>query len=79
MRVSAAEARHRKETQERMPRIRQQNVLAAQWTPNGGALGAPDLTLSDNQIFGISKKLQGVKPGPNQYIWWNIHEWSLAE
>jgi len=35
-----------------MPRIRQQNVLAAQWTPNGGALGAPDLTVPDNQIFG---------------------------
>jgi glutamine synthetase len=35
-----------------MPRIRQQNVLAAQWTPNGGALGTPDLTAPDNQIFG---------------------------
>ncbi len=35
-----------------MPRIRQQNVLAAQWAPNGGALGAPDLTVSDNQVFG---------------------------
>ncbi len=35
-----------------MPRIRQQNVLAAQWAPNGSALGAPDLTISDNQIFG---------------------------
>ena len=35
-----------------MPRFRQQNVLAAQWAPNGGALGAPDLTNSDNQIFG---------------------------
>jgi len=35
-----------------MPRIRQQNVLAAQWAPNGGALGAPDLTVPDNQIFG---------------------------
>ncbi|MGI8863269.1 MAG: glutamine synthetase III [Solirubrobacteraceae bacterium] len=34
-----------------MPRIRQQNVLAAQWAPNGSALGAPDLTVSDNQIF----------------------------
>ncbi len=34
---------------------------------------------SDNQIFGINKKLQGVKPGPNQYIWWNIQEWSFAE
>ena len=37
-----------------MPRIRQQNVLAAKWTPNGGSapLGAPDLTVSDNQVFG---------------------------
>src|SRR5690348_4316950 len=36
-----------------MPRIRQQNVLAAQWTPNGGALGAADLTVPDNQVFGL--------------------------
>lgn len=34
---------------------------------------------SDNQIFGVNKKLQGVKPGPNQYIWWNIQEWSFSE
>jgi glutamine synthetase len=32
--------------------IRQQNVFAAQWTSNGGALGAPDLTSPDNQVFG---------------------------
>jgi glutamine synthetase len=37
-----------------MPRIRQQNVLAAQWTPNGGALGAADLTVPDNQLFGMN-------------------------
>jgi glutamine synthetase len=37
-----------------MPRIRQQNVLAAQWTPNGGALGAADLTAPDNQVFGLN-------------------------
>src|ERR1700757_3837716 len=37
-----------------MPRIRQQNVLAAQWTPNGGALGAADLTVPDNQVFGAN-------------------------
>ncbi len=37
-----------------MPRIRQQNVLAAQWTPDGGALGAPDLTVADNQVFGAN-------------------------
>ena len=37
-----------------MARIRQQNVLAAQWAPNGGALGAPDLTAPDNQIFGAN-------------------------
>jgi glutamine synthetase len=35
-----------------MSPIRQQNVFAAQWTPNGTALGAPDLTVADNQIFG---------------------------
>ena len=32
--------------------IRQQNVLAAKWSPNGQRLGAPDLTVSDNQVFG---------------------------
>ena len=32
--------------------IRQQNVLAAKWSPNGATLGAPDLTVSDNQVFG---------------------------
>jgi glutamine synthetase len=37
-----------------MPRIRQQNVLAAQWTPNGGSLGSPDLTAPDNQVFGLN-------------------------
>ncbi|HTY98061.1 MAG TPA: glutamine synthetase III [Solirubrobacteraceae bacterium] len=35
-----------------MPRTRQQNVTAAQWSINGAALGAPDLTLSANQVFG---------------------------
>jgi len=34
-----------------MPRIRQQNVTAAQWSANGSALGSLDLTLPDNQIF----------------------------
>jgi glutamine synthetase len=37
-----------------MPRIRQQNVMAAQWAPNGAALGAPDLTSPDNQVFGTN-------------------------
>ena len=35
-----------------MPRTRQQNVTAAQWSANGSALGSPDLTLPGNQIFG---------------------------
>ena len=38
----------------RMPRTRTQNVTAAQWSPNGGALGAPDLTVPANQIFGAN-------------------------
>jgi glutamine synthetase len=32
--------------------MRQQNVHAAKWSVNGAAIGAPDLTNSDNQIFG---------------------------
>ena len=35
-----------------MPRIRQQNVTAAQWSPNGEALGSLDLTKSDAYPFG---------------------------
>ena len=37
-----------------MPRTRQHNVTAAQWTVNGAALGSPDLTLSNNQVFGAN-------------------------
>ena len=37
-----------------MPRTRTQNVSAAQWSPNGGALGAPDLTLPANQVYGAN-------------------------
>ncbi|HEY1538655.1 MAG TPA: glutamine synthetase III [Solirubrobacteraceae bacterium] len=37
-----------------MTRIRQQNVTAAQWSTNGGALGSPDLTLPANQVFGAN-------------------------
>src|SRR3954453_15436707 len=35
-----------------MPRT--QNVLAAQWSPNGESLGASDLTVPTNQIFGTN-------------------------
>jgi len=34
-----------------MPRTRQHNVTAAQWSSNGTALGSPDLTLPGNQVF----------------------------
>jgi glutamine synthetase len=44
-----------------MPRLRQQNVSAAQWTPNGGALGAPDLTTPDNQIFAENVFSQNIQ------------------
>ena len=37
-----------------MARTRQQNLSAAQWSPNGGALGAPDLTAPENQVFGAN-------------------------
>jgi glutamine synthetase len=35
-----------------MSPIRQQNVMASQWSPDGESLGLKDLTNSDNQIFG---------------------------
>jgi glutamine synthetase len=35
-----------------MPRTRQANVHAAQWSPNGSALGTADLTAPDSAIFG---------------------------
>ncbi|MDQ3851091.1 MAG: glutamine synthetase III [Actinomycetota bacterium] len=37
-----------------MPRTRQQNVTAAQWSVNGAALGSPDLTLPGNHAFGAN-------------------------
>jgi glutamine synthetase len=37
-----------------MTRIRQQNVTAAQWSTNGEALGALDLTLPENEAFGAN-------------------------
>ncbi len=37
-----------------MTRIRQQNVTAAQWSSNGEALGALDLTLPENDAFGAN-------------------------
>ena len=35
-----------------MARTRQQNVTAAQWSANGGALGASDLTAPGSYLFG---------------------------
>ncbi len=35
-----------------MARTRQQNLSAAQWSPNGGAVGAMDLTVPSNNVFG---------------------------
>ena len=35
-----------------MPRLRSQNVHAAQWSPNGGSLGTTDLTQPGANVFG---------------------------
>ncbi len=37
-----------------MTRIRQQNVTAAQWSVNGEAVGPLDLTLPENEAFGVN-------------------------
>jgi glutamine synthetase len=44
-----------------MTRIRQQNVTAAQWSSNGQALGALDLTLPENNPFGANVFSVGVQ------------------
>jgi glutamine synthetase len=37
-----------------MPRLRSQNVNAAQWSPNGGSLGQADLTQPGANVFGAN-------------------------
>ena len=34
---------------------------------------------SENMIWGINKRVEGVIPGPNTDIHWNIQDWSIAE
>ncbi len=46
-----------------MPRTRQQNVTAAQWSANGSALGSPDLTQPGNQIFASNVFSPAVQRG----------------
>src|SRR6185312_16179103 len=48
---SARCQRLQEEQRQAMPRTRQHNVTAAQWSANGSALGSPDLTLPGNQVF----------------------------
>jgi glutamine synthetase len=46
-----------------MPRVRQTNVTAAQWSPNGGALGAVDLTQPASYPHGENVFSLGVQRG----------------
>lgn len=32
---------------------------------------------SENIIYGVNKRIKGIKAGTNDYLWWNIHEWSV--
>ena len=32
---------------------------------------------SENIIYGVNKRIKGIKAGTNDYLWWNIQEWSL--
>ncbi|MEA2419441.1 MAG: glutamine synthetase, partial [Thermoleophilaceae bacterium] len=44
-----------------MPRVRQTNVTAARWSPNGGALGAVDLTVPSSYPHGENVFSQAVQ------------------
>ena len=46
-----------------MTRIRQQNVIATQWSANGDALGTVDLTEESNNPFGDQRLLPGRSEG----------------
>src|ERR1700726_1800124 len=51
MRIRPTPRTKQEESSPLMPRTRQTNVTAAQWSANGSALGSMDLTLPGNQIF----------------------------
>src|SRR3954447_15145243 len=42
----------------------QRNLAAAQWSPNGGQLGSPDLTEPTNQVFGINVFSRAAQRAP---------------
>jgi glutamine synthetase len=44
-----------------MPRVRQTNVTAARWSPNGGALGAVDLTVPSSYPHGENVFSQAIQ------------------
>jgi glutamine synthetase len=50
-RIETVPTDSQEEQRQPMPRTRQHNVTAAQWSANGNALGSPDLTLAGNQVF----------------------------
>ena len=53
-----------------MPRTRMTNVSAAQWSPNGGALGQSDLTQAGAYAFGanvFSTAVQRQRLSPASY------------
>jgi ABC-type transport system substrate-binding protein len=32
---------------------------------------------SENIIYGVNKRIKAIKAGTNDYLWWNIQEWSV--
>ena len=53
-----------------MPRTRMTNVSAAQWSPNGGAMGQSDLTQAGAHVFGqnvFSPAVQRQRLSPDAY------------
>jgi peptide/nickel transport system substrate-binding protein len=62
---STADLNKRKEIYHQVAKILNEDVPTLFWW-------------SENIIWGISKRVQGVKPGANAQIIWNIHEWTIA-
>lgn len=54
----------RKETYQSVAKILNEDIPTVFWW-------------SENIIYGVNKRIKGIKAGTNDYLWWNIHEWSV--
>jgi peptide/nickel transport system substrate-binding protein len=62
---STTDTAKRKEVYSNVARILNEDVPTVFWW-------------SENIIYGVNKRIKGYKVGTNDYLWWNIHEWTVG-